>query len=158
MTKLATFWRNHRLGMFCGAMWTCIPLSMFKASAPLNPLNSLVIGVILLAGVTSGIVVTASFRPLLLGNKLRRLLWIAPLALILGTLVYGFLYAQLAWGLLPSWKDWWFRDGTWAELTLASTFLHPLVSFTTDFVFLLLPLAVLNTWHLWWRANRLPAH
>ncbi len=157
MTKLLTFWRRHRLGMLYGAIWTCIPLSMFKASSPLEALNPWVIGVILLAGITSGMAVTACVRPLLHGNKLRRLLWIAPLTLILGSLVYGFLYAQLAWGLLPSWEAWWFRDGTWAELTLASTFLHPLVSFTPPLLFFLLPFAMLNTWHLWWHDNRRPA-
>ncbi len=156
MTNVAIFWRNHRLGLLYGALWSLVPMVILEViplfnyfngpqdfkQLPFNWDNCLVM---LAASLPTGVFVTWLFRKLLKDKTAKALFLWSPLSLLLGTALYGFFYAQLHWMLKPT--------ETWGQLTLASMFIHPAMAFFSVFAIALIPLAALNTWHLWRRIN-----
>lgn len=157
MTKLATIWRNHRLGLLYGAFWSLAPMIILEQMPLFNYFN----GpqdfkqhpfrwdnclVMLAAGLPTGVVVTWLFRKLLKGRTAQASLLWGPLSLLIGTALYGFLYAQLAWTMLRTTEP-------WGQLTLGSMIMHPAMAFFSSCAIALIPLAALNTWHLSRRVN-----
>jgi len=162
MTKVANFWRNHRLGMFYGALWAFAPMLILER-IPLGnyydgpddfkqlPFDWLACLVMLAASLPTGVLVTWLFRRWLKDIRASRLWLWSPLALLIGTTLYGLLYSQFGWVFLKT-------SETWGELTLGSLIVHPAMSFFSIFAIVLIPLAGLNTWHLWRRVNDSPRH
>jgi hypothetical protein len=157
MTNLATFWRNHRLGLLYGALWSLTPMIILEQI----PLSNYYNGphdfkhltfqwdnclVMLAASLPTGVFVTSLFRKLLKDRTAKALFLWGPLALLIGTALYGLLYAQLAWTMLRTTEP-------WGQLTLGSVIMHPAMAFFSVFAIVLIPLAALNTWHLWRRVN-----
>ena len=157
MTNVAIFWRNHRLGLLYGALWSLVPMVILEViplfnyfngpqdfkQLPFNWDNCLVM---LAASLPTGVFVTWLFRKLLKDKTAKALFLWSPLSLLLGTALYGFLYAQLHWTLLKPTE-------TWGQLTLGSMIMHPAMALCTLLAIGLIPLAALNTWHLWRRIN-----
>lgn len=158
MTNVATFWRNHRLGLLYGALWSLAPMIIREQIPLFNYFNGpgdfkqLPVQwggcfVMLAASLLTGVAVTWILRRLLKGSDVRKLLLWAPLALLMGTALFGFLFAQIAWCSLDVTEP-------YGQLTLACVFLHPFLAFGSLAAVILVPLAALNTWHLWRRVNR----
>ena len=156
MTNVATFWRNHRLGLLYGALWSLVPMVILEVITLFNyfngpqdfkqlPFNWDNCLVMLAASLPTGVFVTWLFRKLLKDKTAKALFLWSPLSLLLGTALSGFLYAQLHWMLKPT--------ETWGQLTLASIIMHPAMALCTPHAIGLIPLAALNTWHLWRRIN-----
>jgi len=103
--------------------------------------------VMLVASLPTGVAVTWLLRRLLKGSDAMKLFLWSPLALLIGTTLFGFLFAQLGWLMLDLTEP-------YGQLTLACMWLHPLLSFGSFAAVFLLPLAGLNTWDLWRRVNR----
>ena len=158
MTNVMTFWRNHRLGLLYGALWSLTPMIIqeqipffnyyngpqdFKQHA-FQWVNCLVM---LAASLPTGVLITWLFRKLLKARTGKTLFLWGPLSLLIGTALYGFLFAQLASTLLRTTEP-------WGQLTLASMIVYPSMAFFSVCAIALIPLAVLNTWHLWRRVNQ----
>ncbi|MFZ9343793.1 MAG: hypothetical protein ACO268_01360, partial [Opitutales bacterium] len=97
----------------------------------------------------TGVLVTWLFRRWLKDIGASQLWLWSRLALLIGTTVYGLLYSQFGWFFLK-------RTSTWGEMTLGNLIVHPAMSFFSLFAIVLIPLAGLNTWHLWRRVNDSP--
>jgi len=160
MAKLSAFWRNHRLGMFYGALWAFAPMLILERIPLGNYYNGpddfkqlsfdwLACLVMLAASLPTGVLVTWLFRRWLKDIRASRLWLWSPLALLIGTTIYGLLYSQFGWVFLKT-------SETWGEMTLGSLIVHPAMSFFSLFAIVLIPLAGLNTWHLWRRVNDSP--
>jgi hypothetical protein len=161
MTKVVNFWRNHRLGLFYGSLWAFAPM-ILREQIPLfnyydGPENfkqgtmQWAGGFVMLAAsLPTGIAITWLLRRLLKGSDAMMLFLWGPLALLAGTALFGFLFAQFGWVALK-------QTESYGQLTLGSVLMHPLLSFGSFAALFLIPLAGLNTWHLWRRVNSLPA-
>jgi len=158
MTKVANFWRNHRLGLLYGALWSLAPMIIREQIPLFNydngpdnfkqlPVQWGACFVTLAASLPTGVAVTWLFRRLLKSSDAKMLFLWTPLALLMGTALFGFLFAQFGWIILNVTEP-------YGQLTLASTLLHPLLSFGSFAGVFLIPLAGLNTWDLWRRVNR----
>ncbi len=158
MTIWATFWRDHRLGLLYGALWSLAPMIIREQKPLFNYYN----GpqdfkqhtfewdnclVMLAASLPTGVFITWLFRKLLKDRTAKALFLLGPLSLLIGTALYGFLYAQMAWTMLRPTEP-------WSQLTLGSMIMHPGMAFLSVCAIALIPLAVLNTWHLWRRVNQ----
>lgn len=157
MDTLTALWREHRLGLLYGALWSLAPMIILE-QLPLGnyyngpedfkqlPVQWTTCLVMLIASLPTGVLVTLFFRKLAKG-KPAKWLWIGgPLALLAGTATFGVFYSQIAWAMLRVTEP-------WIELTLSSIFLFPLFAFFSWVALPLIPLAGLNTWHLWRRVN-----
>ncbi|MEY3958287.1 MAG: hypothetical protein RJA37_890 [Verrucomicrobiota bacterium] len=160
MEKLSAFWKDHRRGMLYGALWAVVPIVFLNPTPLFNyhngpddfrqyPMQWGALFAMLGASVTTGVAVTALFRSFLRGRKVKTLFLWSPLSLLIGTALYGFLYAQLCWTLSKPTE-------TWSQLTLSCVVIHPAMSFLSVLAVGLVPLAALNTWHLWREVNRQP--
>jgi hypothetical protein len=158
MESLHTFWRNHRLGLLYGALWSLVPMIVLEQLPLFNhyngpdnfkqlPFNGGVCLVMLAASLPTGVLVTWLFGKLLRGKTTKELFLLSPLSLLFGAALYGFFYAQLNWTLLKPTE-------TWGELTLGSMIIHPGMALFSFLAIGLIPLAGLNTWHLWRRVNQ----
>ncbi|MGI9108683.1 MAG: hypothetical protein ACR2KA_01475 [Opitutales bacterium] len=167
MTKLSAFWQTHRLGMFYGFLWAIVVTFILVSSYTLfgmgktdgsfvthsfhNLLNpKLLINVI--ATIIIGPIVTAIMRRSLKNSTFKGALWRGALSLLIASVFFGLISGQLD----VLWRK---MDGTdfgytsIGALWYAVTF--PFWAFTL-FAPLLIPLACLNTWHLWKVINRHP--
>ena len=157
MTNVAIFWRNHRLGLLYGALWSLAPIIIMNPTPLFNyyqgpenfrlyPMQWGVCFAMLGASMLTGAAITALFRRFLKERRARTLFLWSPLSLLLATTLYGFLYAQLCWVLARS-------NEPWDQLTLGCVIIHPAMSFFSVLAIVLIPLAALNTWDLWRRVN-----
>jgi len=152
MTNVATFWRNNRLGLLYGALWSLAPIIIINLfnyyEGPKNyslyPMQWGVCFVMVIASMLTGAAITALFRRFLRGRSAKTLFLCGPLSLLIGATLYGFLYSQLCWMLLEPTEP-------WGQLTLGSVIIHPAMAFFSVFAIALIPLAALNTWDLWRR-------
>ena len=158
MGSLRTFWTDHRLGLLYGALWAFAPMIIREQIPLFNydngpddfkrlPMQWGGCFVMLVASLLTGVAVTWLLRRLLKGSGAMKLFLWSPLALLIGTTLFGFLFAQLGWLMLDLTEP-------YGQLTLACMWLHPLLSFGSFAAVFLLPLAGLNTWDLWRRVNR----
>jgi len=157
METLTALWKKHRLGLLYGALWSLAPMIILE-QLPLGnyyngpddfkrlPVQWATCLVMLAASLPTGVLMTSIFRKLAKGRP-AKWLWIGgPLALLTGSAIYGAFYSQLGWVILKP-------NEPWLQLTLGSIFLHPFMALFTFLAFALIPLASLNTWHLWRRVN-----
>jgi hypothetical protein len=157
MTKVANFWRNHRLGMFYGFLWYLAMTAFFSLwSANKYLFEAAQIVLTLACCLVIGMIVTALFRKWLKGKR-NFFPW-ALLSQAIGAALFGLFLPQaqllLSQRLLfdgPVEKHLTMNDWL-ATLTMALTF--PFCSFLSIFVVIFLPLSCLNTWHLWKKVNR----
>ncbi len=160
MTKLSAFWKTHRLGMFYGFLWFFVVMSAFALYAPWKNIFELAHIIVTLACcLVTGVIVTSCFDKWLRG-KLVFFPW-AMLSQAMGAALFGLFLGQAELMLSlpqvyagpviahPTLKE-WLVSLTWA-------FTLPAISFGGICVFIFLPLACLNTWHLWKKVNRAPA-
>ena len=158
MNTLAALWKKHRLGLLYGALWSLAPMVILE-QLPLGnyyngpedfkqlPVQWTTCLVMLAASLPTGVLMTSMFRKLAKG-KPAKWLWIGgPLALLAGTAIFGVLYSQIAWATLSHITE------SWTQLTLGSIFLFPFMALFSLLAVGLIPLAALNTWHLWRRVN-----
>ncbi len=160
MGNITGFLKQHRLGLLYGALWAFAPM-ILREQIPLfnyyegpenfkqRTMQWTGCFVMLTASLPTGLAVTWLFRRLLKGGGAMMLLLWSPLALLAGAALFGFLFAQFAWVALP-------QTEPYGQLTLGSTLAHPLLSFGSFAAVFLIPLATLNTWHLWREVNRPP--
>jgi len=158
MEKLIAHWKNHRLGLLYGALWSLVPIIIMNPTPLFNyyespenlhqyPMQWGAFFAMLIASTLTGAAITAILRRFLQGRTAKALFLWGPLALLIGATLYGFLYAQLCWILTKPTE-------TWGQLTLGCIVIHPAMSFLSVLAFGLVPLAGLNTWDLWRRVNR----
>jgi hypothetical protein len=153
MIKLSAFWRNHRLGMFYGALWSLVPMVIFEQLPGTHywvqprPIDWGICLAMLGSSLTSAILVTWLFRKLLIGKTAKALFIMSPLALLVGAALYGFFFAQFLWILRK-------QTETWVEITWGWMWLHAFMACVSLYAIGLIPLAGLNTWDLWRRVNR----
>ncbi len=171
MTKLATFWKNHRLGMFYGFLWSIIvtficvsaytfTFGMGKTDGSFgsllthyfhNLLNPKLL-IIIIAAIIIGPIVTATMRRFLknITFTFKGALWRSGLSLLIASVFFGLISGQLD-------VFWRTMDGTDLGYTSIGALWYaitaPLWAFTL-FAPLLIPLAYLNTWHLWKQVNK----
>jgi hypothetical protein len=158
MDTLVAHWNKHRLGLLYGGLWSLAPMIILE-QLPLGnyyngtedfkqlPVRWTTCLVMLAASLPTGVLMTSMFRKLAKG-KPAKWLWIGgPLALLAGTAIFGLLYSQIAWATLSHISE------TWTQLTLGSIFGFPLFAFFSPVALVLIPLAGLNTWHLWRQVN-----
>jgi hypothetical protein len=157
MENLRALWLNHRLGLLYGALWALAPMIIREQIPLFNydngpddfkrlPMEWGGCFVMLIASLPTGVAVTWLFRRLLKGSDAMKLFLWSPLALLIGTTLFGFLFAQFGWLMLNYAEP-------YGQLTLVSMWLHPLLSFGSFAGVFLIPLAGLNTWDLWRRVN-----
>jgi len=158
MEKLIAHWKNHRLGLLYGALWSLAPITIMNPTPLFNhydgpenfrdyPMRWGVCFAMLIASALTGVAITALFRRFLKGRSAKTLFLWGPLALLIGATLYGFLYAQFCWILAKPTEP-------WGQLTLGCVIIHPAMSFLSGLAFGLVPLAGLNTWDLWRRVNQ----
>ena len=158
MTNVATFWRNNRLGLLYGALWSLAPIIIMNPTPLFNhyagpenfrdyPMQWGVCFVMVIASMLTGSAITALFRRFLRGRSAKTLFLWGPLSLLIGATLYGFLYSRLCWMLLEPTES-------WRQLTLGSVIIHPATAFFSVLAIALIPLAALNTWDLWRRVNQ----
>jgi len=158
MEKLIAHWKNHRLGLLYGALWSLAPIIIMNPTPLFNhydgpenfrayPMQWGVCFAMLIASSLTGVAITALFRRFLKGRAAKTLFLWGPLALLIGATLYGFLYAQFCWILAKPTEP-------WGQLTLGCVIIHPAMSFLSGLAFGLVPLAGLNTWDLWRRVNQ----
>lgn len=171
MTKLAIFWKNCRLGMLYGFLWAIIltfifvsaytfTLGMGKTDGSFgsfvthsfhNLLNPKLL-IIVIAAIIVGPIVTATMLPFLknITFTFKGALWRSALGLLIASVFFGLISGQLD-------VFWRTMDGTDFGYTSIGALWYaittPLWVFTI-FAPLLIPLAYLNTWHLWKKVNR----
>ncbi len=151
MTKLAAFWRNHCLGMFYGFLWAVVAILLQLSMSHGHPEITRTLCATFIAATIAGPAVTAIMRHRLKERTLGGALWRAPLSLLIGTVIFGLIIGQLEvlWratqGTIPA--------GFTLTDPLLDSLIWPLMSFTF-FAPLLIPLACLNTWHLWKQINK----
>ena len=157
MESLRTFWTDHRLGLLYGALWAFAPMIIREQIPLFNydngqddfkrlPMQWGGCFVMLVASLLTGVAVTWLLRRLLKGSGAMKLFLWSPLALLIGTTLFGFLFAQFGWLMLDLTEP-------YGQLTLACMWLHPLLSFGSFAAVFLIPLAGLTTWDLWRRVN-----
>lgn len=160
MDNRLKLWQNHRLGLLYGALWSLAPMLILERIPWRNhyngpndfkqyPFNWDTCLVMLAASLPTGVFVTWLFRKLLKARSAKALFLLGPLSLLIGTALYGFLYAQLAWTMGNPTEP-------WGQLTFDSVVLHPAMAFVSVWAIMLIPLATLNIWHLWRRVNHAP--
>jgi hypothetical protein len=167
MTKLAAFWQTHRLGMFYGFSWAIVitfilissytlflgkPKAEFMSRSFQNLLNPKLL-IVIIAGIITGPIVTAIMRRPLKNRTLKGALWRGPLSLLIGSAFFGLISGQfdVLWRKMDGTDFGYTSIGAlWYAVTI------PFWAFTL-FAPLFIPLACLNTWHLWKKANRAPA-
>jgi len=170
MTKLATFSRNHRLGMFYGFLWAIVVTFIFISAKTFffpgvgktdssfgsfvthsfhNLLNPKLL-IIVIAAIIIGPIVTAIMRRSLKNSTFKGALWRGALSLLIGSVFFGLISGQLD----VLWRT---MDGTALDYTSIGALWYaitvPFWAFTLCAP-LLIPLACLNTWHLWKQVNK----
>jgi hypothetical protein len=170
MTKLATFWKNHRLGMFYGFLWAIVVTFIFISAKTFffpgvgktdssfgsfvthsfhNLLNPKLL-IIVIAAIIIGPIVTAIMRRSLKNSTFKGALWRGALSLLIGSAFFGLISGQfdVLWRTIDGTAFGYTSIGAlWYAITV------PFWAFTL-FAPLLIPLACLNTWHLWKTVNR----
>ena len=167
MKKLSAFWKTHRLGMFYGFLWFFVVMFVFfvfDGKARLTPSPTMV--VTLASCLLTGIFMTALFRKWLKG--IRFFLPLALLSQAMGAALFGkfmglfetsFFLPMMGSGptllsyLPPKNSD------DLLVIILGSEFGQMFFyavfgCFSIILVPLFLPLAFLNTWHLWRLVNK----
>jgi len=157
MQPLTAFWKAHRLGVFYGLLWSFVALAIdsingfdFLWGSSQHPSALVSWLVTLAASLPAGVLVTHVLRRVFsAGGSGSRLLPGTLLSLFLGTMTYvgltGALTASVRLAL----------DGSLETYHVANFFLRlvsaPFYAFTIPFGPVLVPLAGLNTWHLYRR-------
>ena len=172
MTKLSAFWKNHRLGMFYGFLWAIVVTFIFISAKTFffpevgktdssfgsfvthsfhNLLNPKLL-IIVIAAIIIGPIVTAIMRRSLKNSTFKGALWRGALSLLIASVFFGLISGQFD----VLWRT---MDGTALGYTSIGALWYaitvPFWAFTL-FAPLLIPLACLNTWHLWKQINKQP--
>jgi hypothetical protein len=154
MTKLSAIWKTHRLGMFYGFLWSFVAFLVegiyqfqlmwgTSQGIPGFEFNYLVM---LAVSLPTGVVVTHIIRRLLSRGKLKWPIAIgAPLSLLLGSMLYVALIGTLCMAIRLIIHE-PIHDGI-TRIYIARLTVTPLFIFT-GLAPLLIPLALINTWHL----------
>ena len=169
MTKLSAFWKNHRLGMFYGFLWAIVVTFIFISAYTFllgmgktdgsfgsfvtksfhNLLNPKLL-IIVIAAIIIGPIVTAIMRRSLKNSTFKGALWRGALSLLIASVFFGLISGQLD----VLWRT---MDGTALGYTSIGALWYaitvPFWAFTLCAP-LLIPLACLNTWHLWKKVKR----
>jgi hypothetical protein len=164
MTKLSAFWRNHRLGMSYGILWFFLVTLVFDSLGGAKFRTYNFVATNLISCLITGVIVTVVMRKLLAGKK--GFLWHVLISQALGAFLLGAFHGMidlvpLLWSLVDAKMNGVPGKTIGLALLVEHLAMGPffvLCSFLSMFTPIFIPMSFLNTWHLWNRMNKPPAH